>query len=79
MAPTTNDFRVLEVAERKSLATESSKAWPKEAPPEASSPSQRAELPVIAVQKGARVVPEVPKIERVPPPIAKLVVEAVVE
>lgn len=55
-----------------------SQAWPKEAPL-ASSPSQSPAPPVMAVQKLAKVVPVVPKILKVPPPIAKLVVEAVVE
>ena len=47
--------------------------------PDASSPSQSPAPPVIAVQKSESAVPTVPKILNVPPPIARLVVEAVVE
>lgn len=77
VAPTTNDLYVEDVAERKSPAATRARAWPKEAP-EASEPSQREALPVIVVQKSESAVPVVPKIESVPPPIAKLVVLAVV-
>jgi len=38
VAPTTNDFKALEVAERKSPLATSSRAWPKEAPSSASQP-----------------------------------------
>ena len=79
VAPTTNDFRDEEVAERKSPLEISLKASPKVAPPAPSSePSQRAAAPVIAVQKSDSAVPTVLKILNVPPPIAKLVVDAVV-
>ena len=46
--------------------------------PPSSEPSQSPAPPVIAVQKSERAVPTVPKILSVPPPIARLVVEAVV-
>ena len=79
VAPTTNDLKGEEVAERKSPPEVSSRSWPKVLPPVASFPSQRPEPPVIAAQKSERAVPTVPKILNVPPPIAKLVVDAVVE
>ena len=47
--------------------------------PVASVPSQSPAPPVIATQKSESAVPTVPKILNVPPPIARLVVEAVVE
>ena len=78
VAPTTNDLYGLEVAERKSPPATSSRVLPKPAPSLLSTPSQRPEPPVIAVQKAAKVVPEVPKRVRVPPPTDKLVVLAVV-
>ena len=60
VAPTTNDLYGAEVAERKSSATESSRVLPKEAPPEASPPSQRSAEPVIWIQVAvaAAVQPE---------------------
>ena len=78
VAPTTNDLNGDEVAERKSPPATSSNVLPKPAPESESTPSQSPAPPVIAVQKAARVVPVVPKIESVPPPIAKFVVEAFV-
>ena len=60
VAPTTNDLRGLEVAERKSPAADNSNALPKLAPPVASSPSQRDAEPVIWTQVAvaAAVQPE---------------------
>ena len=72
VAPMATDL--VEVAERK-LVEKISQPWPKVP---ASEPSQRSDEPVMAVQKAAKVVPVVPKILKIPPPIAKLVVEAVV-
>lgn len=80
VAPTTNDLSDEEVAERKSPLEMSARVSPKVAPPPPSSvPSHNAEPPVIAVQKAARVVPDVPKRDNVPPPTARLVEDAVVE
>ena len=79
VAPTTNDLRVEEVAERKSPATLSSKVLPNdEPPPVASSPSQRAEEPVMVAQKPAQVA-EVTPLKVKLPERPRLVVVALVE
>ena len=78
VAPTTNDLYGAEVAERKSPLETSSKVLPKEEPPVASSPSQRAEEPVMVAQKPAQVA-EVTPLKVKLPERPRLVVVALVE